>query len=67
MSSVVPDFSRTLVSYRGWDAGEMLVRKMQEEAEKLFQKYIATPQQLLELTDAELRSFHTAANCHMGR
>ena len=42
----------------------MFVRKLQEEAEQLFQEYIATPQQLLALTDAEFRSFHTAINCH---
>ena len=65
MSSVVPDFCKPLVSYRGEDAGEMFVRKLQKEAEQLFQKYIATPQQLLALTEAELRSFHTAINCHI--
>ena len=31
----------------------------------MFQEYIATPHQLLELTDADLRSFHTATNCHI--
>ena len=36
VSSVVTDFSRPLVSYRGEDAGEMFVRKLQEEAEQLF-------------------------------
>ena len=41
------------------------MRKLQGEAEQLFQEYIATPQQLLELTDAELRSFHTAIKCHI--
>ena len=41
------------------------MRKLQEEAEQLLQEYNATPQQLRELTDAELRSFHTAANCHI--
>ena len=46
LSSVVPDFSRPLVSHRGGDAGEMFVRKLQEEAEQLFQEYIDTPQQL---------------------
>ena len=61
---MVPDFSRPLVSYRGEDAGEMFVRKLQEEAEQLFQEYIDTPQQLLELTDAKLHSFHTTTNCH---
>ena len=43
----------------------MVVRKLQEEAEQLFQEYIDTPQQLLELTDADLRSFHTSTNCHI--
>ena len=33
--------------------------------QRLLQEYIDTPQQLLEFTDAELRSFHTAINCHM--
>ena len=52
-SHVVPDVSRPLVSYRGENSGEMFVRKLQEEAEQISQEYIATPQQLLELTDAE--------------
>ena len=43
----------------------MIASKLQEEAEQLFQEYIATPQQLQALTDAELRSFHTATNCHI--
>ena len=33
-------------SYRGEDAGEMFVCGLQEEAEQVFQEYIATPQQL---------------------
>ena len=65
VSSVILDFPRPLVSYRGEDDGEMFLRKLQEKAEQLFQEYIATPQQLLELTEAELRSFHTAINCHV--
>ena len=65
VSNVIPDLSMPLVSYRGENAGEMFVRKLQEEADQLFQEYIATPQQLLALTDAELRSFRTATNCHI--
>ena len=65
VSSVVQDFSRPLFSHRGKDAGEIFVRKQQEEAEQLFQEYIVTPLQLLELTYAELRSFHTATHCHI--
>ena len=64
LSSVVPDFSRSLVSYRGDDAGERFVRKLQEEVEKLFHEF-ANPQQLLALTLTELRSFHTAINSHI--
>ena len=41
------------------------MRKLHEEAEQLFQEHIATPQQLLALTEAELRSFQTAINCHI--
>ena len=44
---------------------EMFVRKLQEQADQLFQEYIATPQQLLAFTEAELRSFHTVVNCHI--
>ena len=47
VSSVVPDFSRPLVSHRGEDAGEMYVGKLQV-AEQVFQEYIDTPQQLLD-------------------
>ena len=65
VSSVVPDFSRSYFPYRGEDVGEMFVRKLQKEADQLFQEYNATPQQLLVLTEAELRSFHTAINCHI--
>ena len=42
----------------------MFSRKLQEEEGNLFLEYIATPQQLLALTEAELRSFH-AINCHI--
>ena len=57
VSSVDPDFSKPLVSYRGEDAVEMFVRKLQEEAEQLFDEYNATPKPLLPLTVPELRSF----------
>ena len=38
VSSVVPNFSRPFVSYRGEDTGEMFVRKLQAEAEQFFQE-----------------------------
>ena len=65
VSSVVSDFSKPLVSHRRGVAGAMFVCKLQEEAEQLFQEYIATPQQLQALTDVESRFFHTATNCHI--
>ena len=55
MSSVDPDFSKPLVSHRGEDAAK-------EEAEQLFDEYIATPNNSYCLL---LRSFHTAINCHI--
>ena len=64
-SSVLPDACIPLVSYMGEDAGEVFVRKLQEEAKQLFQEYVDTPQQLLTLTEAELRAFHTAIKCHI--
>ena len=65
VSSSVSDFSKALVSYRGEDAAEMFVLKLQEEAKQLLDEYIATPKSLLPLTVAELGSFHTATNCHI--
>ena len=62
-----PDFFRPLVSYRGEDAGEVFVRKLQEEVEQLFHEYIDIPQQLVELTDAELRSFHQMSHMLEGQ
>ena len=63
--SVVPGFSRPLFSYMGEDDGEMFMRKLQEDAGLLFHEYIAIPQQQLALTEAELRSFHTAIGSHI--
>ena len=39
--SVDPDFSQPLVLYRGEDAAEMFVRKLQLEAKQLFDEYIS--------------------------
>ena len=66
VSSVVPDFCRPLVSYRGEAAGEVFIRQLQEEAEQLFQEYIATPQQLLALTDAESTSTNATSRWEGG-
>ena len=65
VSGVVPDFSRHFFSHRVEDVGEMFVRNLQEEVEQLLQEYIATLQQRLVLTEAELRSFHTVINCYI--
>ena len=67
VSSLVPDFSRPLVSCRGEGCrGDVCT----QTAKGSRAEYIDTPKQLLELTDAELRSFHTAINnvhdhCHI--
>ena len=64
VSSVDPDLSRPLVMYRGEDAAEMFVRKLQLEAEQLFDEYIATPKPML-FTTTEPHSFTTATTCHV--
>ena len=62
--------------YRGEDVADMFVRKLQLEAEQLFDEYIATPKPML-LTATESQSFTNAtipkplgdekvrANCHI--
>ena len=64
VSSVDPDFSRPLVTYRDKDAAETFVRKLQLEADELFDEYIATPKPML-LTATELRTFTATTTCHV--
>ena len=64
VSSVDPDFSRPLVMYRGEDAADMFVRKLQLEAEQLFDEYIATLKPML-LIATESQSFTSATTCHI--
>ena len=64
VSSVDPNISPPLVMYRGEYAAEVLVRKMQLEAEQLFDDYIATPKPML-LTATESQSFTTSTTCHI--
>ena len=64
VSSVDPDFSRPLVMYRGEDAAEMFVCKLQLEPRQLFDEYIATPKPMM-LTATESRSFANATICHI--
>ena len=66
VSSVDTNSSRPLVMYRGEDAAEMFVRKLQLEAKQLFDEYIATPKPML-LTATESQSFTTTAICHICR
>ena len=47
ISSVDPNFSRPLVTYRGENAAEKFVRDLQQEAKQLFDEYIATPTPML--------------------
>ena len=46
-SSVDPYFSRPFVTYRGKEAAEAFLRKLQLEADQLFDGYTATPQPML--------------------
>ena len=50
--------------YRGENAAEVFVRKLQLEAKQLFDEYIATPKPML-LTATESQSFTNATTCHI--
>ena len=56
VSIVDPDFSQPFVMYKGKDAAEMFVHKLQLEAKQLFDEYIATPKPML-FTATESQSF----------
>ena len=58
VSSVVPDFSRPLVMYRGEDAADKFVRDLQKEAKQLCDEYIAKPKTMAFSTEDSL-SFTT--------
>ena len=64
VSSVDPNFSRSLVMYRAENASEKFVCDLQQEAKQLFDEYIATPKPML-LTATELQSFNNATTCHI--
>ena len=50
--------------YRGEDAAEMFVRKLQLEAKQLFDEYISTAKPML-LTATESQSFTNTTSCHI--
>ena len=50
--------------YRGEDAAEVFVRKLQLEAKQLFDEHIATPKPML-LTATESQSFTNITTCHI--
>ena len=64
VSSVVPDFSRPLVMYRGEDAADKCVRDLQKEAKQLCDEYIAKPKTMIFSTEDSL-SFTNATPCHI--
>ena len=64
VSSVVPDFDKPIVWYRGEDATDEFVRVLQREAEELCADYIETPQELEFSEDHEVH-FECALVCHI--
>ena len=64
VSSVDPDFLRPLVMYHGEDVAEMFVRKLQQEAKQLCDKYISIPKAMI-FTMTDSLSFNNAATCHI--
>ena len=64
VSSVDPDFSRSLVMYRGEDAAERSVRDLQQEAKQSRKEYITTPKPML-FSRTDSQSFTKATTCHI--
>ena len=64
VSSVVPDFNKPIVWYRGEDAADEFVRVLQREAEELCADYIETPQEMEFSEDDEVYS-ECAQVCHI--
>ena len=64
VSSVDPDFSGPLAMYRGEDAAEMFVRKLQQEAKQLCDEYISTPKPMV-FTTVDSLSFTNSTTCHI--
>ena len=54
----------TTTRHRGENASEKFVCDLQQEAKRLFDEYVATPNAML-LTVTELRSFNNATTCHI--
>ena len=46
VSSVIPDFSRPIVWYRGENAADEFIRVLQREAEELCSEFIESPQEM---------------------
>ena len=59
-----PNFSRPLVIYRGEDAADVFVSKLQLEAEQLCDDYIATQKTML-FTGTDSQSFTSVTTCHI--
>ena len=64
VSSVVPDFDKPIVWYRGEDAADEFVRVLQRKAEELCTQYIETAQEM-EFTEDDEFHFECAQVCHM--
>ena len=64
VSSVILDFNKPIVWYRGEDAADEFVRVHQREAEELCADYIETPQEMEFTADDEVQ-FECAQVCHI--
>ena len=64
VSSVIPDFNKPIIWYRGEDAADEFVRVLQREAEELCSDYIDTPQEMEFIADDEVH-FECAQVCHI--
>ena len=64
VSSVIPDFNRSIVWYRGEDAAEIFIHELQRKAEELCAEYIETAQEMEFSAENEVH-FECAQVCHI--
>ena len=64
VSSVVTNFNKPIVYYRGENAAEEFIRLLQQEAAELCEEYITTPQEM-EFSEDDQFHFKCAQVCHI--
>ena len=63
--SVDPNFKHEVETYKGADAAEKFIDKLQEISTKIFDQYINKKKEMIELTSEQKEEFENATTCHI--